>query len=90
MLCTTILQYNINTVYNIQYIIRVRYFSIRPLIVGDGAADAGIRGLAFDSTNTLYGAGSSLWELAPFQHRLSRLGTMNNSLNDFCFINADL
>ena len=65
------------------------HFNVRPLIVGQGAAGAGIRGLAFDASDTLFGAGSSLWQLSPFAHSLVRLGTLNNSLSSFCFVDAD-
>ena len=64
------------------------HFNVRPLIVGQGVADAGIRGLAFDASDTLFGAGSSLWQLSPFEHSLVRLGTLNNLLSSFCFVDA--
>ena len=65
------------------------HFSVRPLIVGQGAENAGIRGLGFDATDTLYGVGSSLWQLNPFKHNLTRIGTLNNSLMSFCFLRAE-
>ena len=63
-------------------------FSVRPLITGSQMGQAGIRGLAFDRSDQLFGAGSSLWRMQPFAHTLQRIGPLNNSLTSFCFVSA--
>ncbi len=64
------------------------HFSVRPLITGSQTGQAGIRGLAFDRSDQLFGAGSSLWRMQPFAHTVQRVGPLNNSLTSFCFVSA--